>query len=311
MKIKQLSYFVSSVRLGSLSAVAKEQGVSVQAVSKAISELEGELGTPLLSRERSGVRPTEFGIAFHRHAQGVVAGFQDLERFAHDWDPGSTKADDGECSLNVGITMVQTRGGERMCAAAEALVRRKTRMASSIRIVTAAEGLRDMRSGKFDGLVTVGCFDEPDIEHALIGTLSMRALLPKGHPLTSLREIPLAAAAEYPICGSDEFKPFMNSVTESFGNYGVKPKFIDVCHAPAEEYEGVVRERGAITLSVDAPLFSALHRELVSRPFAPRNAVLFPIELATLKGSDTPATRALRSMVSKGLARTLLSKGTI
>lgn len=44
MDIKQIRYFVLVYDSGSLSAAAKEEGKTVQAVSKAIADLEKELG---------------------------------------------------------------------------------------------------------------------------------------------------------------------------------------------------------------------------------------------------------------------------
>ena len=59
MNIKQVKYFVGAVDKGSLSAAAKDLYVTVQAISKAIANLETELGGDLLERGCRGVKPTE------------------------------------------------------------------------------------------------------------------------------------------------------------------------------------------------------------------------------------------------------------
>ena len=64
LNIKQIRYFAAVVEHGSLSAAAKGQYVTVQAVSKAIADLERELGQSLFVRESRGVHPTPFGKAF-------------------------------------------------------------------------------------------------------------------------------------------------------------------------------------------------------------------------------------------------------
>lgn len=61
MDIKQLKYFESAVRLGSLSRAADECFVSQPGISTAIRKLEAELGTELLFRTSDGVRPTVIG----------------------------------------------------------------------------------------------------------------------------------------------------------------------------------------------------------------------------------------------------------
>lgn len=47
MNIKQVRYVCSIIDLGSFSAAAAREGVSVQAVSKAMPEPEASLGEPL------------------------------------------------------------------------------------------------------------------------------------------------------------------------------------------------------------------------------------------------------------------------
>lgn len=66
MNIGQIRYFVAAFEEGSFSAAARKQFVTVQAVSKAVSDLEGELGKSLFIRGNRSARPTEFGTAFLR-----------------------------------------------------------------------------------------------------------------------------------------------------------------------------------------------------------------------------------------------------
>ena len=83
LNIKQVRYFVAVFQSGSLSAAAKEQYVTVQAVSKAIADLERELKNELFVRESRGVHPTLFGKAFYVKAEPVLRSFDELEAFAH------------------------------------------------------------------------------------------------------------------------------------------------------------------------------------------------------------------------------------
>ncbi|SER16799.1 DNA-binding transcriptional regulator, LysR family [Lentzea xinjiangensis] len=52
---------------------ADRLGMSQQAVSKRIARLEADLGVTLLSRSRTGARPTEDGAAFLPHARALVS----------------------------------------------------------------------------------------------------------------------------------------------------------------------------------------------------------------------------------------------
>ena len=60
---------------GSFSGAAREANVTVQAVSKAIGELEAELGEPLFVRRSKGAVPTAFGLELSRYAQQALEAF--------------------------------------------------------------------------------------------------------------------------------------------------------------------------------------------------------------------------------------------
>jgi len=64
---------------GSFSAAADALSYSQSAVSQAIATLEGEVGAPLIERDRRGVRPTPAGAALAAHAEGILARMDDAE----------------------------------------------------------------------------------------------------------------------------------------------------------------------------------------------------------------------------------------
>ena len=72
LNIKQVRYFVAVFQSGSLSAAAKEQYVTVQAVSKAIADLERELKNELVVRESRGGKTTLGGKALEGKAETVL-----------------------------------------------------------------------------------------------------------------------------------------------------------------------------------------------------------------------------------------------
>jgi len=63
----------------SFSAAADSLSYSQSAVSQAIATLEGELGAPLIERDRRGVRPTAAGAALAAHAEGILGRMDDAE----------------------------------------------------------------------------------------------------------------------------------------------------------------------------------------------------------------------------------------
>jgi DNA-binding transcriptional LysR family regulator len=70
--IRAMRYFVRAVELGSLSAVAREQGTQQPQVSKVLGALEQHMQVRLLERSTTGLSPTEQGQRFYARALLVL-----------------------------------------------------------------------------------------------------------------------------------------------------------------------------------------------------------------------------------------------
>jgi DNA-binding transcriptional LysR family regulator len=79
LNASRLNVLREVVECGSFSAAADALSYSQSAVSQAIATLEGELGAPLIERDRRGIRPTEAGAALAGHAEGILARMDDAE----------------------------------------------------------------------------------------------------------------------------------------------------------------------------------------------------------------------------------------
>lgn len=72
MEIRQFRYFVKIADLGSFSKAATVLHIAQPALSQQMAQLEAELGQPLLVRGPSGVKLTDQGTVFYRHAQRLL-----------------------------------------------------------------------------------------------------------------------------------------------------------------------------------------------------------------------------------------------
>lgn len=77
--LTSLRLFERIVALGSLSAAARERGVSLAVVSKRLAQLEQRLGTRLLQRSTRRLSLTGEGALLHRHAVRVLAEVDQAE----------------------------------------------------------------------------------------------------------------------------------------------------------------------------------------------------------------------------------------
>lgn len=80
MDIRQLEYFIAVARLRSYTKAADELFITRQALSKAVHNLEQELGEALIANRDGSLEPTEAGRALLADAQPVVESYRNLER---------------------------------------------------------------------------------------------------------------------------------------------------------------------------------------------------------------------------------------
>jgi DNA-binding transcriptional LysR family regulator len=79
MEIRQLRYFLSVVREGSVSAAARTHFVTQPAVSLQLRRLEEEVGETLFDRRSRRMIPTEMGRILTGHAEEVLRSLDALE----------------------------------------------------------------------------------------------------------------------------------------------------------------------------------------------------------------------------------------
>jgi DNA-binding transcriptional LysR family regulator len=79
MEIRQLRYFLSAARLGSIGAAAAEHFITQPAVSLQIKKLEEEIGQKLLVRRGKRLVPSEAGVVLVARAEEVMRSLELLE----------------------------------------------------------------------------------------------------------------------------------------------------------------------------------------------------------------------------------------
>lgn len=74
--LRAMQFFVRTVELGSLTAVARAFGTTQPTVSKVIAQLEAQLNVRLLERSTKGPVPTEHGLRFYDHAKVMTEQYE-------------------------------------------------------------------------------------------------------------------------------------------------------------------------------------------------------------------------------------------
>src|SRR6478609_1716316 len=74
-----LGFFSALCSAGSLSAAARELGITTAAVSKHLTQMESRLGAALLSRTTRRMSLTQEGELYLEHARRILASIDDLQ----------------------------------------------------------------------------------------------------------------------------------------------------------------------------------------------------------------------------------------
>lgn len=78
-KLDAMGAFAKVVALGSFAAAARQLGLTRSAVSKAVMELEHQLGARLLDRTTRRVSPTAAGRAYYERCIDIIAAIEETE----------------------------------------------------------------------------------------------------------------------------------------------------------------------------------------------------------------------------------------
>lgn len=72
IKLRDLHILQAVAQHDSMAKAARRLTVSQPVISKAIADLEREVGKPLLDRDRHGAEPTIYGAALLQHSRAVL-----------------------------------------------------------------------------------------------------------------------------------------------------------------------------------------------------------------------------------------------
>lgn len=212
MELRTLRAFVEVIRQGGFSAAAKSLFSTQSTVSKAIRQLEDELGAPLIDRVR--IAPTAAGEIVFRRAQAILAERDDLLRELDDLRGLKRGA------LRLGLSPI---GGGALFAPLFAVYRTRY---PDIDIRLQEHGSKRLEElleqGELDlaaSLLPVG----DDFAFQPVKTEPMVALLPPGHPAAGRAEVDLEAIGETPVILFDAAFAVNRLIADAYRRRGRTP----------------------------------------------------------------------------------------
>ena len=182
MRLQRIEQFISVVDVGSIRGAARQLAMSQPALSRALQQLEEELGVQLMLRSGRGVVLTAAGSAFLARARVAEA---ELRKAAEE---ARSTVDDGSGLLALGLSPV----GASLLLPELFITLRQTRPKARIRILetTPSALLPLVRDEVMDLAVTQRTRINLDagLDYRPLAEINMRIAVRRGHPLLALHK---------------------------------------------------------------------------------------------------------------------------
>lgn len=307
MNVRQLRFFCLTARDGTFSAAAKAEDVTIQAVSKAIHELEEELGGPLFERSGRGMRLTPLGETLVEPAQEAIRSFELVEQTAATQVRGPHVRDD----LKLALVTPPFSKHEFICGVLSRLMAHALGINTQLAVSVGSKALAGLMAGSVDALFTIGRLSAPRCTCTRIGSVSPGVFLGRNHPLRGKKALSFDDLEPYPVLWSREIDEFNDTVLVTCQKAGLKSPTAIIENN--EEVVDFLENRNGYIMGVNLKALSI-------RPFAmmhdldPSDAPTVPVCLVTLEDSSRPEVERLRQFVCNefSLLRKLLnSEGTV
>lgn len=241
--MRQLAAYTAVARAASFTAAAAQMHVSQSSLSRAVADLERQLGVRLLERDTRNVQLTAAGVEALRVAEQIVtahrAGMQELRRYLL-----------GE-SGTVAVATLASVAAVLLPQVISDFRERRPQVA--VRLLDGLERpvLERVLSGDADFAITTVASPPEQLEHRPLVRDRFVAVLPEGHPLADRQEIAWEDLARQPFLAVGRDSSVRRLTDAAFAQ-------IDARAQPAAEAGGIATVGGLVTAGLGVSAMPAL-----------------------------------------------------
>ena len=277
MSLKKYEAFVRTVELGSLTKAAQSLGSTQSRISHILNDLEEEYGFRLMLRSRSGIELTEAGQLLLPKMRAILQKEQELSECVGE----IRSADAGTVRLGV-FTSVAVHWLPGMIRAFQtAHPRAQLEMRSG--------DYHDVEQWLREGSVDLGFITLPgpaEVETIPLAEDPLVAILPKGHRLAALSQIPIEELGEDPFISL--LQSSAHDIHRAMDNAGIRP---NIKYTTKDDYAILAMVEQGLGISiVPQLLIRGRSQNLEVRPLIP--GASRTIALAIPQGEALPVVRA-------------------
>ena len=298
MNIKQVRYVLAVHDEGSFSAAARQQGVSVQAVSKAVGDLERETVGQLFRRTGHGVVSTQYGEDFCRRAREVVRLFDGLVGFAHGTSDDACLASH---SCRLVLCVPPFVGSDRVVSSLGSLLTRGDGLDVELVLEHPGEACHMLERGECRALITIGRYETPETDCHVLGSLPLGIVVSRSHPIARAGKARLEDLARYPVGLSPNIDLFNESPFVMCRRRGLLGGVVR--NETREDTIRLLLDRQGYLLSVMVPGINSPHLSSVLVPLDRPETLSVPICLVAPRGCDCDCSHLITEFLSGEVAR--------
>ncbi len=271
-----LKYFLEVCRTGSLSAASAASHVAISAISRQISQLEEQVGSPLFQRTSRGMQPTEAGSMLLAHARRTA-----LETASTLAAIASLRGMQGR---EIRVASSQGPANDLVPAAMAEFRKQHPETRYSLHVGASQEATQRVADGDSDIAVTFSVTPHSGVVVQHAWRARVLAIMAAGHPLAHRPIVSLAELGKFPLALTDKGTSTRTLFDISCGmaNLPIEPV---LSSNYAGSLHAFVRESNAILLAGYVSIAERLARNgLVARPIQDAEMQSRSLQIQTMAG---------------------------
>lgn len=286
IELRHLRAFVAVAEELNFRRASERLHIAQPALSRTIRDMENLMGVTLFERSTRSVKLTPAGVSFLAEAREMLtqltAAIRNAQRFEHG-ELGTLTVGFNDFAINDALPPIVMRFRSRYPDIAVNLISDSSpEMAESIR-------KRRLDIGFLTGAHLVG-----GLSHVVLRRERLVCLLPKGHPLAALDQIPIASLASEPfvIGAAAGWRSFLDVVDAYCMQAGFVPRVAQEA-SHSDSIVNLVAAGMGVSIYIDAGWVKE-RRDVVMRPLADKP----PIVVSVAAWHPELRSRALENFVA-------------
>lgn len=293
MNISQLEYLVKAIELKSFTLAGRSLFVSSQAVSKAVGDLEKELGVTFFEKSGNVIEPTPFGRFFARKAKEVLDCIGDLKKLARQQSHESIPH--GDVVIAVGSSSY--RGDIFPIASLEAFQVRYPFVKLKILSNSSSVCLAAVEENIANSAIVLGRAHPSCLESVKLFDLSPRVLMTRDHVLSSKKEVSVSDLVKERIALPMDLRSMYVEINSYFSRLGISPELIELEPFVSRHLEFLKEEKGIIFVSPWFEKAQEMYPECVILPLNKDEKISIPVCFVSKKNCNNSLAVMLRDYV--------------